>query len=234
MNNRSSSNPPTVTSPQAVIFDLDGTLLDTLEDLARAMNSALKECGLPTHPVTSYRYFVGDGATMLVKRAAPPDAGKSMLVRLRDTFLRHYSRNWKEVTRPYPGIEEMVDKLRHAGLRMAILSNKPHDFTMICVETFFNSRLFDLVLGERPGIPRKPDPTSAIEISRRFNIPCHQFIYLGDTSIDMKTATGAGMKAIGVTWGFRSREELLENGADLIIDSPGELMGAIGMPEAGR
>ncbi len=210
---------------KAVIFDLDGTLLDTLEDLANSMNRVLSRNKLPTHPVESYKYFVGDGASTLVRRVLPfeVESPEGVFERLLREFLEDYSNNWDVATKPYPGIDKLIKGLERKGLKMAILSNKPHKFTKLCVKRFLNDFTFNEVFGERPGVPRKPDPQGAIELAERLEVTPSQCIYLGDTSIDMKTAVAAGMYPVGVLWGFRDKEELLKSGAKRLISHPEEL-----------
>jgi len=211
---------------KAVLFDLDGTLLDTLKDLALSMNRVLKKNGFPTHSEEKYRYFVGNGASVLVRRAVPDSirSDKNVLDRVHKEFLKDYAQNWDKNTRPYPGIDQMLDELSKRGLRLAILSNKPHDFTRLCVKRFLGRWHFDMVLGDRPGVPRKPDPSGAIEIANSLNISQDSFLYLGDTSIDMTTATRAEMFPVGVLWGFRDRKELEDSGAKAVISTPCQLL----------
>ena len=210
---------------KAVIFDLDGTLLDTLFDLGSSMNNVLEKNGFPLHSIEKYRYMIGKGVEYLVTAALPPCSRdettiKNMIPEYRD----EYNRNWKNRTRPYKGIVELVDKLHSLYIRLAILSNKPHDSTEIAVRELLPFEKFDIVLGHRPGRPPKPDPEGAIEIAEHFQIPPESFLYLGDTDVDMKTAVAAGMYPVGVLWGFRKAEELTENGAKVLISKPGELM----------
>jgi len=209
---------------KAVIFDLDGTLLDTLRDLAEAMNFVLKARGLPIHPLEKYRYFVGEGATVLVKKALPENMQDAQTVQavLRE-YLDRYSKNWDVHTRPYSGIPDLLDRLQAKGIIMTILSNKVHDFTVQCTKKFLGNWDFARVYGERPPIPRKPDPAGALAIAKELQVSPEHFLYLGDTAIDMKTANRAGMFPVGVTWGFRPREELVEAGAKAIINRPEEL-----------
>jgi len=210
---------------KAALFDLDGTLLDSLEDLADSANHALTEMGMPVHPVDAYRYFVGDGMMTLIERIVPDDRrNKKIILDTAEAFRRHYTNNWHVKTRPYAGIGEMLRGLVDAGLQLAILSNKPQDFTELCVERLLGDFSFDPVLGQREGIPKKPDPAGALEIAERLNIAPDQFLYLGDTSIDMLTAGRAGMCAVGVLWGFRTEQELLDSGADHLIQAPADLL----------
>ena len=215
---------------KAVIFDLDGTLLDTLKDLAQSMNRVLDRNGLPLHPEDRYRYFVGDGASTLVRRAVPEEVRKDeeALERLHKQFLQDYAKHWDSNTRLYPGISGMLDQLSSKDLKLAVLSNKPHEFTKLCVDRFLDKWNFDLVLGDRPGIPRKPDPASAIEIAETFGVAPKSCLYLGDTSIDMTTATRARMFPVGVLWGFRDRQELEDSGAKAIVAKPQEVLELLG------
>ncbi|MBC8207760.1 MAG: HAD family hydrolase [Desulfobulbaceae bacterium] len=209
---------------QALIFDLDGTLLDTLKDLAEAANQTLTDFDLPTHPVDAYRTFVGDGLLTLIDRIIP--AHRSLpddLSRYMARFQEIYIDKWDETSRPYPGIVEMLEQLRTAGIRMSVLSNKPQAFTELCVHRFFGPDLFEYVHGERQGIPKKPDPTGAIEIAAKMELTPEQCLYVGDTATDMKTGRGAGMDTVGVLWGFRERQELDEHGAGILVANPAEI-----------
>lgn len=206
---------------EAVIFDLDGTLLDTLEDLAAAANRMLDSNGYPSHPIDAYRHFVGNGAAMLVHRALPRAAiSKETEKKCLTAFLDDYRQNWRDRTRPYPGITDMLDELTAREIRMAVLSNKPHEITVQCVNHFFSRWSFETVLGQRPQVPKKPDPAGALETARLMDLSPSAFIYMGDTSIDMKTARAAGMFAMGVRWGFRPADELQSGGARMLIDQP--------------
>lgn len=210
---------------KAIIFDLDGTLLDTLEDLSNAANRVLERNGFPTHDMNAYRYMVGDGAVVLMRRALPEERRNDVTIQgCVEGFRTEYERGWKTKTRPYDGVAEMLDALTAHGMKMTVLSNKPDDFTRRCVAEYLSQWTFDLVLGQRDSVPLKPDPSGAMEISRSLNIPPSQFVYLGDTAIDMKTAVAAGMYPVGALWGFRSGQELLENGARLLIKTPPELL----------
>jgi phosphoglycolate phosphatase len=209
----------------SVIFDLDGTLLDTLDDLADATNRALGRLGFPTHPVNAFKYLVGDGVVMLVTRALPEDRRDPATIEKCITIYKEeYDRNKYHKTRPYPGIPEMLDAITDLRLKIAVLSNKPHDFTVQCVDRFLGRWKWDVVLGQTDAIPRKPSPAGAIEIARRLGTPVSDFAYVGDTKTDMLTATTAGMLPVGVLWGFREREELEQSGARIIITSPNELV----------
>lgn len=210
---------------RAVIFDLDGTLLDTLADLANAMNAVLGRNGFPPHGREAYKRMVGDGVRMLVHRALP-EAHRSdaILEALVPQMRAEYRLRQIEHTRPYPGIPDLLDALRAHHLPMAILTNKPHETTVALVGALLAPWPFDIVQGECPEIPRKPDPAGALRIASTFGIPTHEIFYLGDTDTDMITATAAGMVAVGVLWGFRSAEELLAHGARMLIEEPRELL----------
>ena len=210
---------------KAVVFDLDGTLLNTLGDLADSVNAVLQEAGYPTHPEDAYRYFVGSGIVKLVERTLPPDRRQpEMIADYVQRFEEVYKHKWNNRTRPYPGVPEMLHSLTAKGLDLAILSNKPHAATVETSGYFLKDVRFKLVYGARPGIPVKPDPTAAFEMAREMGYEPSEFAYLGDTSIDMNTANRAGMFAVGVTWGFRTPEELRESGAKVLIDHPMEIL----------
>lgn len=210
---------------KAILFDLDGTLLDTLEDLGNSVNRVLAARGFPTHTLDEYRYFVGDGTAMLITRALPQEKRNDENIRAcLEEFSEHYGRNWKVNTRPYEGIPEMLDALTERGLKMAVLSNKQHEFTRLCVADLLPNWTFDVVFGQRDGVRRKPDPTGAVEVAERLNLPPADFLYLGDSAVDMKTAIAAGMFPVGVLWGFRPAQELKENGAQVLIKRPSEIL----------
>ena len=210
---------------QAVIFDLDGTLLDTLEDIANSVNSTLARYGFPTHGSDAYRYFVGDGVTMLVSRALPAEKrNDDIIADCVGAFRENYDRNWNSTTSPYDGIPELLDVLTAKHVKMAILSNKPDDFTKRCVHELLPNWNFEMVLGQRHGTPPKPDPSGAYEIAENIGITPAQILYLGDTGVDMKTAVRAGMFPVGALWGFRPLDELREHGAAVIIERPMELL----------
>jgi phosphoglycolate phosphatase len=224
---------------QAVIFDLDGTLLDTLEDIAAAANSALREEGFPEHPLDAYRRFVGNGVAILMQRALPesnlqPEQIERCAERFRDVYRDH----WNLRTQLYPGINELLSELRARHLQLGVLSNKPHEFTLQCVTTYFPTDWFTCVFGQREGIPHKPDPAGVHEILDHMQVAPEHCLFVGDSAVDMQTARGAGLTAIGVSWGFRSRDELLEHGAARIIDHPHELLALVGarndLPPKGR
>jgi phosphoglycolate phosphatase len=211
---------------KAVVFDLDGTLLDTLDDLADCMNAALRELGLKDHPdVSHHKYFVGDGVRNYILRVLPEDkrADEELIARLSATYRRNYAAGWKVKTRPYDGVPQTLAELRRRGLRLAVLSNKPDEFSKATVAAFFEPGLFELVVGAGDDMPLKPDPAAALEIARRMGLAPADFLYVGDTATDMKTAVAAGMFPVGAMWGFRPAEELKGSGARVLIKRPGEL-----------
>ena len=210
---------------KAAIFDLDGTLLDTLEDLADSGNEMLETQGFPTHPTDAYRIFVGDGVRVLMERILPTEAQNEQTIsECMAVYQEIYARRWNAKTRPYDGIPEMLDELAKRGLKLAVLSNKPHQATLQCVTELIGGWPWKIILGMRDGVPKKPDPAGALEIVEHLGIPPKNCLYLGDTSTDMKTANAAGLHAVGVLWGFRDRSELVENGAEIVIERPEQLL----------
>ncbi len=207
---------------KAIIFDLDGTLLNTLDDIADCANSVLLDKGFPIHDINAYRFFIGEGVAMLFKKALPEnrrneDVIQACAKRFTEICDDH---NRKSRITLYDGIDVLLNKLGDMALKTAILSNKPHQLTLKSVDDFLSGWRFDMVLGQRDNVPRKPDPVGALEIARKFDVPPSECLYLGDTAIDMATATSAGMFPMGVLWGFRDKEELLGSGAEKIIHHP--------------
>ena len=211
---------------RAVIFDLDGTLLDTIDSMEAAGTQMLREMGLPRQPRERYRQFAGDGAKMLVTRAL--EAGgvtdPAEVERAFSIYMGYFAKTCTYHVVPYPGIPELLQELKQRGLRLAVLSNKPDRQTRDVVERCFGTAEFDLILGQRDGVPKKPAPDGALWIAREFSLSPEEFLYVGDTNVDMQTGLAAGMPAVGVLWGFRDRKELEENHAWRIIDHPAELL----------
>ena len=209
---------------QLVIFDLDGTLLDTLDDLATSVNHALQRYGYPQHELMAYRYFVGNGITKLIERALPEEARQEETVALlRSAFLSHYQTHKTNLSKPYPGIPELLESLHRQNVLLAVASNKYHQGTVELVRHFFGESLFAIVLGQREGIPVKPDPTIIEEILTFSAVSKSETLYVGDSGIDMQAARNSAVTSVGVTWGFRPRQELEQHGANLIVDSPLEI-----------
>jgi len=210
---------------QAVVFDLDGTLLDTLEDLADSGNHVLAEFGFPTHPVEAFKQFVGEGIRVLIERMLPADrCDEQTIDKIGVAYRAEYGRRWNVKTRPYDGVAALLDELTRRGTKMAVLSNKPDEFTQKCVAELLSPWTFDPVLGHGNGLPRKPDPTGAMQVVAQWGIPAAEILYVGDTKTDMETAVAAGMFPLGVLWGFRGQEELMAGGAQVLIEHPSELL----------
>jgi phosphoglycolate phosphatase len=209
-----------------VIFDLDGTLAETLRDLADALNWALVRQRLPQATTEQVGGWVGDGLSMLIRRAAP-DAGDDVRAQIAADLATHYRQHCLDHTRPYPGIEEVLDALRQHGVRTAVLSNKNHEFTAHMVEAMFGRERFDIVRGNTDEALRKPNPASALQIAAAWSLQPSRIAFVGDTRIDVETARAAGMRSIAVTWGFRTRAELAAAHPDALIDSPDELLRAL-------
>ncbi|MDD5327615.1 MAG: HAD family hydrolase [Phycisphaerae bacterium] len=210
---------------QAILFDLDGTLLDTLADLANSMNTVLTRLGFPAHPTEAYRYFVGEGMDNLTRNVLPKDRIDEKTVSKCLAGMREeYGKHWADNTKPYTGIPELLSGLEQRKIAAAVLSNKPDELTKIMVEKLLPDWSFRIVRGAKPTVPKKPDPTSALEIAEELQIHPRRFLYLGDTNTDMQTANSAGMYAAGVLWGFRTAEELLANGANTLIKNPQDVL----------
>jgi phosphoglycolate phosphatase len=218
----------------ALIFDLDGTLLNTLEDLADSGNAALAALGLPEHPVDAYRLFVGLGVAELVFRMLPEARrDEATLKRAGALLVGEYKVRWNAKTRPYPGITQMLEALRETGLPLCVLSNKPQDYTDLTVREFFPGFPFARVRGSRPEVPNKPHPAGALALAGELGLAPGQIVFVGDSATDMKTARGAGMLPVGVLWGFRDEAELTANGARHLLKTPGELLPLLaGAPQA--
>lgn len=209
---------------KAAVFDLDGTLLDTLEDIADSVNRVLRRFGFPEHGLDAYRYFVGDGMDVLVRRALPPHGlNEASIAEFLEAVREEYGLHWADRTRIYDGVPEMLDWLLSEGFRLSILSNKPDMFTRATVDMFLSRWPFHPVMGACQSAPKKPDPSGAMEIARTAGFKPENFFFLGDTDTDMKTAVSAGMFAVGVSWGFRTAEELFEAGARTVLTSPMDL-----------
>jgi phosphoglycolate phosphatase len=209
---------------KAIIFDLDGTLLDTLRDMGETMNIVLREHGFLVHPMETYRLLVREGIHALLWRTLPEEKrDKVMVTRLLEKMREEYRRRWPENTRVFPGVPEMLDELEYRGLPKAILTNKVHHVTLKMVEKLIGAWSFSAVRGVLPGAPRKPDPAVALDIAREMNIPPQDIVLVGDSDIDMQAARAAGMYAVGVLWGFYDAADLLSAGAHTLMSNPHEL-----------
>ncbi len=213
---------------KGVIFDLDGTLVNSLEDIADSMNKVLEANGFPIHDAEQYKSFVGHGITNLVSRALPDSArDRACVGKCRDAMLSEYGTNYLNKTRPYDGIIDLLNELSRMNVERAVFSNKIDYFTKKIIEEIFPQSHFAVVLGSGPELPEKPDPKGVLLISERLNIAPENIVYVGDSDVDMQTARNAGMCPAGALWGFRTREELMSNGARYLLAHPMELIGSL-------
>ena len=216
---------------KAVVFDLDGTLLDTIEDIADSMNHVLDQHGFPCHSISEYKLFVGDGAANLIKRSVcGAGASYDMLAQLEEGYRAEYLKRHADKTKPYDGIPELLAALTDRGIKKAVLSNKPHNSTEKVIAHYFPDIVFDAVIGQRPGHPIKPDPGGVLEILGILGVKKEDILYVGDTGTDMLTAKAAGLKAVGALWGFRDKAELAANGADVYAGQPMDLIDLLTVP----
>lgn len=211
---------------KTVIFDLDGTLLDSIEDIASSMNKVLESLQLPTHKIEDYKHFVGGGVDILVENALS-NQSKEIKDEVIKRFKIEYDGKLHSKTLPYDGIYELLDELKKLDINLAVLSNKPHEFTVSYVNHFFKNYNFKEIHGQKKDVPKKPDPKAALDIVKCLDSSCENTYFIGDTKIDMQTAKSANMTAIGVLWGFRDEKELKEHGADFIVKEPLEIINII-------
>lgn len=210
------------------IFDLDGTLVNSLDDLANAVNMALKQNGYEEHETAKYRYFVGDGTLTLIERVLPEQKRTDEIInKVHKEFSEIYNKNYLVNTRPYKGITEALEKLKEKGYILSVASNKPDKFTKEIVYSLFGDDVFDFVIGKRECSPKKPDPHIVYDIMSLAGAEKSETVMFGDTNVDMKTGKNAGIRTIGCLWGFREIDELRIAGADKIISSPDEIINAI-------
>jgi phosphoglycolate phosphatase len=214
---------------RACIFDLDGTLVNTLRSIAYFSNEALRECGYRTIPEETYRMIVGDGADVQVRRMLDRSAGKgdyseADFQQVRSVYGNLYGGNPTYLAAHYPGMPETIRRLKAAGLKTAVFSNKPDEWAKAIIGSLFPQGSFDCCYGKRPGIPRKPSPEGVQRITRELGVEPNRCLYLGDTNTDMKTGAAAGMDTAGVLWGFRTRRELEDNHAKYILEKPKEIL----------
>lgn len=208
-----------------MIFDLDGTLLNTLDDIGSATNTVLKRHNLAEYPLAEYRYFIGKGIYRLVYQVLPEELRtEETLQKIFQEVLDEYAKNLDIHTKPFAGIPELLDELTYRHIRMAILSNKAHELMDEVVNNHFAKWDFEVVFGARKNVPTKPNPQSAFEILEIMQLNAEEVVYIGDTDVDMQTANNAGFYAVGASWGFRTPEELKSNGAKLIIEKPQDLI----------
>lgn len=206
------------------IFDLDGTLLDTIKDLGAATNFTLEKNGYPTHPLESYPMFVGNGVNKLIERALPIDArSEERIAELRKDFTVYYNNHNTDYSKPYDGITDLLDNIQHEGILIAVASNKYEEATVKLVKHFFPNINFAAINGQREGFPIKPDPSIVFDILTKTGINKQDTLYIGDSGVDMETARRAGVDSVGVTWGFRSKDELEKNLAGTIVSTAQEI-----------
>ena len=211
---------------KGIIFDLDGTLLDTIETIAYYGNKTLGEYGFEPIETKKYNFMAGNGAKHLVKSmlAASGVEDEELFERVFKDYNIAYHTDALYKTKVFDGINELISEAKNRGMKLAVLSNKPHAATVDVIEHFFEKGTFDLCFGAREGIPLKPDPEPALAVAKELGLACGECIYVGDTDVDMKTGKGAGFYTVGVLWGFRERQELEEHGADMIISKPTDIL----------
>ncbi len=208
---------------KAVVFDLDGTLLNTLEDLRDSVNYALKKYSYPSHTLSEIRSFVGNGIGTLIHRALPFDVSEDVFQKVFDAFKAYYAEHCNVKTCPYDGIISLLERLKKENYRLAIVSNKA-DFAVKSLNRDYFNSLIDVAMGEHEGVRRKPEPDMVLNVLEMMNVPKNETIYIGDSDVDIKTAYNAGLDCIVVDWGFRDRDFLIKNGAKIIVSTPEELI----------
>lgn len=211
------------------VFDLDGTLINSIADLGVSTNWALNKYGFPTYEIDKYRYMVGDGVPVLIKRALKDAYSESAFAKVLESFNFYYNGHFADNTRPYDGIEKMLNALLSAGIKIAVLSNKPDNFVKLIIEKLFPQTSFDFVMGKTDSFPKKPEPDALLHIIEHMGVQKAETLYIGDSNVDIHTAKNAGVKSAGVLWGFRDREELETAGADIIAADPAGLLSAAGI-----
>jgi phosphoglycolate phosphatase len=216
--------PEAIPNPKLCVFDLDGTLVDSLHDIAEALNHCLALLGLPTHPVDRYRYMVGEGVPKLCQRALG-DSHPHLVERLAELARAHYRAHALERTKPFAGVPESVAALKARGVKLAVLSNKPHELTLRVVDAFWPANTFDAKFGYLEEDLRKPSPAYLLRICTELSVAPQDTWVIGDTPTDVATALAGGAWAVGVTWGFRTRDDLTDAGAHRLVDHPRELLG---------
>ncbi len=211
---------------KAVLFDLDGTLTDTLQDLTQAVNHALQENGMPTRTLQEVRKMVGNGVYSLIARAVQTGSSETQVQQVFASFTAFYAKHATDTTCPYPGVRELLHTLKNAGMQLAVLSNKLDAPTKAIVERFFPG-VFTVVFGQRQGVPKKPDPTAVREALSLLGVTEEECVYVGDSEVDVQTAKNAGISCFAVSWGFRDKEELISAGATRIYKNAQELLLAL-------
>ncbi len=209
---------------KAVIFDLDGTLLNTIDDLGDSVNYVLKKHNYPTFSIEEYKYKVGNGMRKLIERSLPENKRNDETIeQILAEFMAYYGEHKMDKTAPYDNIEQLLKTLKQKGVKTAVVTNKAHISAKPLMDEVFPG-LFDVVVGQKEGVPTKPDPTSVFAVLKELGVNADECLYLGDSGVDMQTAKNAGIFGIGVLWGFRKADELIENGAKKLINNPQELL----------
>ena len=211
---------------KAIIFDLDGTLTDTLEDLYLSTNFALRSCGLPERRLDEVRRFVGNGVRKLIERAVPEDSGSRVTEECFEAFHAHYIIHCQDHTRLYPGIASLLTALHVKGYKMAVVSNKLQEGVTDLANTFFRG-VIDVAIGEQPGIPRKPAPDMVLAALKQLGVEPSEAVYVGDSDVDLQTAVNAGLPCISVLWGFRNRDFLIAQGATTLAEHPQDVLNLV-------
>jgi len=210
---------------KGIIFDLDGTLVNSLGDIADSMNNVLQRYGFPSHELQAYKHFIGNGMKNLVREALPESSkDEELIIRCYGSMMEEYRNNCINKTQPYDGIVELLNELATFKMKLAVFSNKDHELTKKVVKALLPNWNFEVVIGFSAKIPRKPNPLGALLISQQLGIDPENLIYVGDTDVDMQTANSAGTYAVGALWGFRTKEELTSNGAKYLLNHPLELI----------
>lgn len=212
---------------KAVLFDLDGTLVNSIEDLAASTNFALRKFGYLTHETEKYKYFVGDGIPKLIERALPENSrDNETRAKVLDSFMEHYRLHFADKTAVYEGINQLLDSLKGMGLKLAVVSNKAQEMALTVVEKLLGGK-FDTVSGKQEGFPTKPDPALTLKIIGELGVTPQECVLVGDSGMDAAAAVNAGCIGIGVLWGFRTKDELLQNGANYIAEKPHQIIGIL-------
>ena len=206
----------------AVFFDLDGTLLNTLDDLAAAGNYALTRQGFEPYPTERYKYFVGNGIPKLIERILPENSSPALREKTHSLFAEYYGAHSEDMTRPYDGIPELIDELYEKGITTAVITNKDHVFAGELIRRYFGDKL-TAVYGSVPGVPHKPDPQTVNKAIADLGTAREDILYVGDSGVDMQTASNAGLPGAGVLWGFRTKDELISSGAVYICERPADI-----------
>jgi phosphoglycolate phosphatase len=212
---------------KGIIFDLDGTLLNTIEDISDSVNEVLRVFNCPEHNYDDYKLKLGSGFKSLLENSFPEGTDEETILKGLDLFVKIYDKKFKNKTKPYEGISELLYELNKLGIKIGVNSNKRNDYTNELIKKFFEDISFVDIFGEREGIPKKPDPTTVLEISKHMELSLSEIVYIGDSKIDMMTATNAHIDSIGVLWGFRSFDELVKYNATYIVSEPKEILDII-------